>query len=137
MEQITIKKGMHLYDNRDDANYRVLHVEEDHIVVINLDARFRLDVRTVDTAEALKLLRENTLDVIEEEPPILFDLESLDKDAKVRYERNKLMVEIINKLYAPDYLGLIGRHKKPIVNELIEKSGLTRKNAWRIIIKYL
>ena len=137
METITIQKNACLTDTRDNANYRVIHNTENHIIVVGMDNPTRLDIRLVSAPEMIKLVKSNVVKILEPPPCKIIDPTTLSENNKIRYTRNKLIVDTINKQYAPDYLGLIEKRGKPLIEDLLKASGLSRPALWHIIIKYL
>ena len=129
---------MHLFDEITKTNYRVIYTTIEYIILINMDTKFRYETITLNNNIIRDRINNKSMCIIYgQEDNRIVDVNQLQEPALSKYKRNKLIIDVINEYYAPDYTGLLSKSPKPIINELINKSGLTRKNLWRIIIKYL
>ena len=138
MENITICRQMHLRDKKENINYRVLNVTRDYAVLINMNTPDQLDISLVNNKEIRKKIHLGNLEIINEpNNDTIVDQNYLSEYAKIKYLRNKQIIDLINMEYAPDYIGLVGHQDKPIINKIIDTTKLARSTIWRIIIKYL
>ena len=138
MENITISKGMRLLDKIENINYRVLHVTTEYTILVNMDVLNRIELIMKGSEIIRDQLANQTMEVVSE--PLdyaLVNIDFLSESAKIKYQRNKLIVDLINTTYAPDYLGLMSRKNKPVIEEIIKRSNMSRAAVWRTIIKYL
>lgn len=135
---ITIQKGIHIYDTNTETNYRILYITEKYVHLINLDKKYKCDIIRLNNESFFNKLKNNTF-IIKDEPEDnrIIDIEMLEDNVITRYKRNKLIVDTINNTYGPDYTGLTYKGTKPVFEELIKTSGLTRSGLWRLIIRYL
>lgn len=138
MNETILQKGTQIQDNRTKANYRIIFVSEKQIVLINMGSLNRCNIIPISSKVIQKQLQEQTYSIVStNEDNTIVDEEKLPEPTLLKYKRNKYIIDAINNIYAPDYIGLTEKRRKPIIDELITKSKLTRAAIWRIIIKYL
>ena len=135
MKNITISQMMLLKDKTENTKYRVLNITESYAVLINTETTHRLDIIVLSVQILQQKIMTETMEfIVEPEEKTVVDMNNLPETARIKYARNKNIIEAINLAFAPDYTGLIGRSSKPVLNELIRASGMSRKSVWRIII---
>lgn len=138
MNTVKITNGMIIKNNETNIRYRVLNVTNDFSTLINLDTINKCDIIPLGNKLIYKQISENKYTVIEEpEDNTVIDIELLSESQKIKFNLKKLIIDAVNKLYAPDYTGLLGRKPKPELEEIIKTSKMTKAAVRRIIIKYL
>lgn len=138
MATISISRFMRLHDNRTNTDYRVLHITNEEIIIININTFSQLDIQIITALILLQKIRSGEVTIVDEpETNTIVNVDTLSKAQRIKYEYGKLIVDTINREYAPDYLGLLGKRSKPVIQNIINASKMTRAGIWRIIIRYL
>lgn len=138
MENIEIRRFILVRDKESDTNYRILNINQNRIAVINANTPNCLNIVLWGTKDFYNKIMSGKIEIIKEtDSNTIVNNNDLPPHVQKKYLRNKLIIDSINTVYAPEYIGLTEKRKKPVIEELILNSGLTRTSVWAIIIKYL
>ena len=133
-----IKRFDRIHDVKKNSDFRILHLNKDSAIVVTITKEPRmLDIYPIGQNTLITGISNGTYEIVKEEPSQIVDTDKLPEHVRVKYERNKLIVETINRYFGPDYSGLYGKHPKPVVKEIVERSGLDLSSVLRIIYKYI
>ena len=134
---IEICRFMKIHNNDNNKDYRILNISSEAVSIICLNNPSRIDISLCGTKELRNLILSGRVEIIEEpKNNTIIDTETLSDNVKLKYLRNKAIIDVVNAEYAPDYIGLT-RKCKPLLREVIKRSQLTPKSVRKIIIRYL
>ena len=137
MSKVKLDIGYVIHDMDEDKDYRIIYKENNYIVAILMtkrDGKFEID--EFDQNTLLELVKKHLVAV--REPNFkYFDPDALSEKNRAIYERNRDIVNQVEKEYGPCYFELMTRKPKPIMDQLSKKYLITRKSVLQIIKKYL
>lgn len=133
---MTIKLFDLLHNNITNENIRILHMTDEYAVVARVKTPRKLGIFTMGRTTICQQINDGTLTVVEETETIV-DVDMLGEDARVKFLRNKDIVDTVTNVYGPDYVALDNKNPKPIILELERKYGIHHSTILRIINKFL
>ncbi|MCC8127217.1 MAG: transposase family protein [Clostridiales bacterium] len=135
MAETELFQGIHLKNPETGTEYRLISVY-DGIAVLCL-----MNIKTLKIEKfSLKILRNliNTgkFIVIQDDPQII-DISTLSEEKAEKFWLYKGYMDRIVSYYAPSFNELAGKHKKPIVDEIVSEAKISRDYLWKLLIRYL
>lgn len=135
MANTEVFQGIHLKNPETGTEYRLISVYDGMAVLCVMNIKsLKIDKLS------LKILRNqintNKLTVIEDEPHIV-DVSELSEEKAEKFRLYKGYMDRIVSYYAPSFNGLAGKQRKPVVDEIVNESGISRYYLWCLIIRYL
>ena len=118
MNNIKIMQGIIIKDNQTNIKYRIINVKSEYIVLINMDTMNHCDIIRLNNIIVYNKISNETFSIINEpNNTYIIDEETLPEHTRLKFKRNKTIIDTINKIYAPDYIELTQkRNKTPILN---------------------
>lgn len=137
MTKTKLDIGYVIHDMEEDKDYRIIYKEKNYIAAILMtcrDGKFEID--EFDQGHLQKMINEHLV-VIREPDFKYFDPDTLSEKNKEIYERNRDIVNQIEKEYGPCYFKLMTRKPKLLIKELSKKYNIHTKTIYKIVKKYL
>ena len=137
MTKTKLDIGYVIHDMEEDKDYRIIYKEKNYIAAILMtcrDGKFEID--EFDQGHLQKMINEHLV-AIREPDFKYFDPDTLSEKNKEIYERNRDIVNQIEKEYGPCYFELMTRKPKPLIKELSKKYNIHTKTIYKIVKKYL
>lgn len=137
MAKVKLDIGYVIHDMDEDKDYRIIYKANNYIAAILMterDGKFEID--EFDQGHLQKMINEHLV-AIREPDFKYFDPDTLSEKNKEIYERNRDIVNQIEKEYGPCYFELMTRKPKPLIKELSKKYNIHTKTIYKIVKKYL
>lgn len=137
MAKVKLDIGYVIHNMDEDKDYRIIYKANNYIAAILMterDGKFEID--EFDQNTLLEMVK-NHLVAVREPNFKYFDPDALSEKNRAIYERNRDIVNQVEKEYGPCYFELMTRKPKPIMDQLSKKYSITRKSVLQIIKKYL
>lgn len=135
MTKTKLDIGYVIHDMEEDKDYRIIYKEKNYIAAILMtcrDGKFEID--EFDQGHLQKMINEHLV-AIREPDFKYFDPDTLSEKNKEIYERNRDIVNQIEKEYGPCYFELMTRKPKPLIKELSKKYNIHTKTIYKIVKK--
>lgn len=115
----------------DNKKYRLIYASGNAGILCELDTtKLSLTYYSLDELENKNII------VLPEENFII-DFDKMSEKELNEYNYRKSIIEQINKEYGPTYMGLLGKQKKQLINDIIDKEHISKSTLWLWIRKYL
>ena len=121
MAKTKLDIGYVIHDMDEDKDYRIIYKANNYIAAILMterDGKFEID--EFDRNKLLEMVK-NHLVAVREPNFKYFDPDALSERNRSIYERNRDIVNQVEKEYGPCYFELMTRKPKPLIKELSEK----------------
>lgn len=118
-----------------DVRYRIIGIVDDICILCEMDTT-KLIILEYYTFVLVEMLAQEKV-ILEKEPVIVFDVNSLSKSIKEKFENKRNMIREVIQIYGPTFEGLRGKHSKPEIQELMNKYGIKKNTFWRTCTGYL
>lgn len=116
----------------DRVCYRVIYISGGYAVLCELYiSKLELKYYPLDK------INEDDPNLIIEEDPIIIDYSEMTDSEFKEFEKRRNVIDRIDKIYGPSFMGLAGRSKKELLIQIQEELGITRATLWKWIRKYL
>ena len=137
MAKTKLDIGYVIHDMDEDKDYRIIYKANNYIAAILMterDGKFEID--EFDRNKLLEMVK-NHLVAVREPNFKYFDPDALSERNRSIYERNRDIVNQVEKEYGPCYFELMTRKPKPLIKELSEKYNIGQKSILNLIRRYL
>lgn len=135
MSEIRLKIGdiLTFTDNR--KSYRVIYIDAVNIEICELNTT-KLVLKFIASELALQDIANGkiTHEVFENKIP---DETNMSDEIKLKYEKNKKMMEELKKYYGPTYELLPSKTRKPELKRIIEEFNMDEKTFRRLYVRYI
>lgn len=137
MAKVKLDIGYVIHDMDEDKDYRIIYKANNYIAAILMterDGKFEID--EFNQNKLLEMVK-NHLIAVREPNFKYFDPDALSEKNRAIYERNRDIVNQVEKEYGPCYFELMTRKPKPLIKELSEKYNIHTKTVYKIVKKFL
>lgn len=137
MAKVKLDIGYVIHDMDEDKDYRIIYKANNYIAAILMterDGKFEID--EFDQNTLLEMVK-NHLVAVREPNFKYFDPDALSEKNRAIYERNRDIVNQVEKEYGPCYFELMTRKPKPLIKELSKKYSIKEREIIRIIKRFL
>lgn len=135
MDKKIFSTGDILLYSENEKQYRVIYLSDTITVLCEMNIS-KLNLIIIDTSIMLQLLISKRITVDEEEP-VLFDIDLLSESIRNKYLVRKQMMNEIVRVYGPTFLDLCGKKPKPEVERIQKKYSYSKTSFWRTCTQYL
>ena len=135
MTEIIATVGMVMNDRVTGTKYRIIYISNEKVVVCKMEDT-KLILLEYDQELIIQFLAQDGVELYQDESKV-FDISSFTDSVRSKYEENRKIMYEIEKEYGPDYMELMGRKKKKVLYEIMEKYHISKSKIWRIIRNYL
>ena len=118
-----------------DIRYRVLGTVGNITSLCDMDSN-KLTIVSYPTDELKRQIRNNEI-LIQAEESVAIDFSKMSEEERKVYDSKIAFLHQMDAEYGPTYVGLIGRHKKKLLEVGIKKTGMSSATVYRLIRKYL
>ena len=134
MEELEIKVGMIIkYEN---ISWRIISLVGDAVRMIEMDTS-KTRIRTIQIEDILEYISNETMVVVKDTGDGVFDIDSLPKNERLRYEVKKSLVDRIRKMFGPSYAELERGIGLSLLTELCNEFSMSAATVYSIIRKWL
>lgn len=135
MKDPILRMGMHLKNNQDGEEYRIIYLSSDMAVICFINtSKLILEYRS--TVLLLQMLGNGMLSEIQDQEYII-DINLLEETKRNLFLQNKEMMNKVVELYGPTYMELKGKGSKPDIEKLIDVYNISKPIFWKRVRKYL
>ena len=119
----------------EDTRYRILCLYKSAYILCNMDiSKISLIFYSANDIDCR--IRNDEIEIVEE-PSFVLDINSMSSNERAIFEKKQEIMQIITDEYGPTYMGLMGKHKKPIINDILSKYKVSKTRLWEWMRKYL
>jgi hypothetical protein len=119
-----------------NIRHRILFISEEMVVMCDMDTTKTI-VSSLPCGAFVQFIEAGVCEIIPKEDPRVVDVSMLSEAAARDYRERKEVISAVRKEYGPTYLGLNGKTPKPVVNQILQKTGRTSKWFWQIVRRFL
>lgn len=121
----------------DDVKYRIIYIKNNSTILVKLDTNI-LFLTYYPLDEILYKIDNFSINILKDENFVI-DFSKMSDKEKAEYEYKLNIINRINEEYGPEYIGLLGKQSKPLINQILqeEKGKLCKATLWSWIRKYL
>ena len=119
----------------EDIRYRILCLYQSAYILCNMDTS-KISLIFYSANDIDCKIRNNDIEFIEE-PSFILDINSMSTKEREIFEKKQKIMQLITDEYGPTYMGLMGKHKKPIINEILSNYDVSKTRLWEWLRKYL
>ena len=132
---ISISKGDILVDKNTNNRYRVLSTQHEYVTLCQMD----IDKLDIHIASFTRLVEQLQFEEIYKEVPddTVYDYDQLTDKQKSAYHFKKDLMDRVVNAYSHDFLSLMGKETKPVINEILSEGHIIKSTLWNNIRKYL
>ncbi|RNM31609.1 transposase [Absicoccus porci] len=137
MAKVKLDIGYVIHDMDEDKDYRIIYKANNYIAAILMterDGKFEID--EFDQNTLLEMVK-NHLVAVREPNFKYFDPDALSEKNRAIYERNRDIVNQVEKEYGPCYFELMTRKPKPLIKELSKKYNIKPRAVIYTLKAYL
>lgn len=135
MENSILKEGSIIAETSTNKRYRILHMAEKAVVLIELDIN-KLNIFSQYAGTIEELLLSDEMYMYKDDDPV-YELNTLPQKELDRYYMKLKWMQMITEEYGPTYLGLMGKKRKNIIKTIEQQNNISNRTLWRIILLYL
>ena len=115
--------------------YRIIYIDEVDMVLCEMEVS-KLSLSSFYTDSIVDLYLNNQITIESDSDPII-DIGKQSDKVRERYDKRRKIMNEVDKIYQPTYLGLTGRDPKPELEEILENNSISKTTFWRMCIRYL
>lgn len=127
--------GKILSIKEDLSEYRIISIVADTITLCRMNTT-KFELIQLNKTEFFNLLDDEAVELKEDKPHCVVDIDALPDAAKDSYIRKKKVINEVLACYGPTYMGLSGKKKKHILEEILKRYDITKYTFWRMCTKY-
>jgi len=120
----------------DEKQFRIICLSEVSAVLCQMEIS-RLNIVEYDFQMLLSDLENGEVALVNDTGTRIVDISKLSPEQSKMFTTKKTVVTKVAELAGPDYRYLIGYHKKPEIDLLLNEVGISRRLFWQIIRRYL
>lgn len=125
-----------ILDVKNSIKYRVIYIADGFLVFCQMETE-RLFLKYEISQILEERLANNTYMIMPKASMNVYEYASLSDAAKLKYDKYRPILEVIEKEYGPDYLELTGKQPKDTISKIIDLYHIPKSTLWRLIRKYL
>lgn len=124
-------------DKKESCRYRILSLLPQVIVLCQMNIS-KLKILHIDKAMFISLVSNHSIEIVQEESRIVVDEWYMsDIDRKEAFDRKLNAVVAAVNIYEPFFYDLSSKKLKPEIDEIVLKSGMSKKTFWKYLREYL
>lgn len=132
---ISINKGDVLVEKDTNNRYRVLCTQHEYVTLCKMDID-KLDIHISSFTQLIEQLQNE--EIYKEAPDdAVYDYDLLTDKQKAAYHFKKDILDRVVNAYSLDFLSLMGKETKPVINEILSEGHIGKTALWDNIRKYL
>lgn len=135
--EVLFSVGNIAIDKKESCRYRILSLLPQVIVLCQMDIS-KLKIIHVDKAMFISLVSNHSIEIVKEESRIVVDEWYMsDIDRKEAFDRKLNAIVAAVNVYEPFFYDLSSKKSKPEIDEIVLKSGMSKKTFWKYLREYL
>lgn len=124
-------------DKKESCRYRILSLLPQVIVLCQMNIS-KLKILHIDKAMFISLVSNHSIEIVQEESRIVVDEWYMsDIDRKEEFDRKLNAIVAAVNIYEPFFYDLSSKKSKPEIDEIVLKSGMSKKTFWKYLREYL
>lgn len=135
--EVLFSVGNIAIDKKESCRYRILSLLPQVIVLCQMDIS-KLKIIHVDKAMFISLVSNHSIEIVKEESRIVVDEWYMsDIGRKEAFDRKLNAIVAAVNVYEPFFYDLSSKKSKPEIDEIVLKSGMSKKTFWKYLREYL